>query len=139
MSHSKNKKDVATQMLIILSTSDYLLNAVLFSIVNGLKGFIDANLIAQNRCARSDTFAENSDTIETIMCNLMRLTECAEYIVKIRTLDNYRPICAQLMPSLNMLLNSIFIDLTTNYPLIAIQMSKIIQLLTLNDKFKYAE
>jgi hypothetical protein len=137
---------VATQILIVLSTSDYLLNLVIFSIVNGLKAFVDTNLISsisQNECSSSSSSSSSNNEMrmensneppveEALMSNLMSLIECVEYIVKIRRLDNHRPISEQVMPNLLMLLNTIFVDLTAQYPLIAIQMSKIIQILSLS-------
>lgn len=70
--------------------------------------------------------------IETISNNCVQLCQCIHSIVTIRLLDNYTPLSDQVKIDLNKLLNSIFINLTNSYPFIAIELSKLIQLLAMN-------
>jgi hypothetical protein len=118
------------QILIVLSTSDYLLNSVLVSIIENLQIVID---FLCEKASRPDPANEKAE-LENIANNCIELCNCVDSIVKIRLLDNYTPINTQIRAHLTKFLNSVFINLTDTYPLIAIQLSKLIQLLSLSDK-----
>ena len=69
---------------------------------------------------------------DTLYSNCRLLTNCVESIVKIRNLENFTPITSKLKSTINTALNEILIKLTDLYPLLAIEMTKIIQILALN-------
>jgi hypothetical protein len=124
-------------MLVIFSTSDYLINKVLAFIVKAFQsvvGFLsDVKASASQSSLRQDSCQtqEITEQIEQVTFNCSHLCNTCESIVKIRLLDNFTPINPQIKRMLNMTLNEIFINLTDSYPLIAIQFSKIVQLVAL--------
>lgn len=122
----------ATQMIIIISTSDYLLNPVLFSIIKGLQFMIEYI------CSRKGTnllseYCQNTEA-ENIAFNCWHLIDCIEFIINIRSLDNFSVINNHVKERVFNILNTIFINLTEIYPLLAIKMSKLIQLLDFGEK-----
>ncbi len=120
----------ATQMIIIVSTSDYLLNPVLYSIIRGLHMIIDY-ICNGNR--RQTSVDENADA-ENIAFNCWHLTNCIEFILNIRNLDNFSVINNHVKEKLYQTLNTIFINLTDVYPLLAIKLSKLMQFLNFTEK-----
>lgn len=120
-------------MLIILSTSDYLLNQVLYSIVKSLRITIDylCERFRMHNSSDNDS-AVSSEDLENITENSTTLSNCVEFIIKMRSLDNFHLINSKVKLNLLNILNSTFINLTDCYPLLAIQMSKLIQLLSLS-------
>lgn len=119
-------------MLIVLSTSDYLLNPVLDKTIKSLQVSIDYI------CEKSLTVATAGtlpmEAISNIAQNCSHLSNSVEFIVKLRHLDNFREINSQVKRNLVHNLNTVFIRLTDVYPLLAIQMSKLMQLLNVNEK-----
>lgn len=75
---------------------------------------------------------EKEREIENASNNCVFLTDCISSIVRLRLLDYYTPLCDQIKNYLNKILNTIFINLTDTFPFIAIQLSKLIQLLSIN-------
>lgn len=122
------KLTCCSQILIILSTSDYLLNSVLNSSINGLQIALDY-LCDLNRSNKNKKEGE----IENLSGNCIHLCDCLVSIANIRQLDNYTPISSQIKGNINKILNTIFISLTDSFPLIAIQLSKLIQLLAIQN------
>lgn len=69
--------------------------------------------------------------VQALIYNCRLLTQSIESIIKIRNLENFTTITNKLKANINSILNTIFIKLTSVYPLLAIEISKLIQLLTL--------
>ena len=112
-------------MLIAISTSDYLLNPVLGSII------VNLQIVTDYLC---EPVGQKSPLeIESITSDCVQLCTCAQSILKIRLLDNYNPLTVQIQEQLSKFLNHVFINLTDCYPLIAIEFSKLIQLLAFNN------
>jgi hypothetical protein len=76
---------------------------------------------------------QTDSEIEQIFHNSRCLIDCIESIIKLRLLDNITSLSSQLKQSLSQLLNSIFINLADIFPLMAIHLSKLIQLLSLKE------
>lgn len=130
------KLNFFNQILIVLSTSDCLLNPILFAIINTLKIVIEY-LSDLYRFLQLNESLENGDKqskkteLDNLCENCVVLTECVYSIVRLRQLDYYTPISTHIKKNLNQILNNLFINLTDTFPLIAIQLSKLIQLLSL--------
>ena len=116
------KQVCACQILITFSTSDYLLNPVLHSIIKSLR--ITISFLCEQINA-------SEEQIESTASNCIQLANCTEMIIRIRHLDNFNTINSKVKLNLLNCLNTIFINLTEVYPLLAIEMSKLIQLLNL--------
>lgn len=122
--------------MIIFSTSDCLLNQVVFAITNTLKIVIeyisDLNRFLQiNENKEGDEKNSKKKELDNLCNNCTILTECLSSIVSLRQIEYYTPINEQIKENLNQILNNLFINLTETFPLIAIQLSKLIQLLAL--------
>lgn len=122
--------------MIVLSTSDCLLNQVLFAITNTLKIVIeyitDLNKFLHiNENEGSEDKNSKKKELDNLCNNCTILAECVSSIVRIRQLDYYTSINGHIKENLNQILNNLFINLTDTFPLIAIQLSKLIQLLAL--------
>ncbi|CAF0755373.1 unnamed protein product [Brachionus calyciflorus] len=125
------------QILFIFSTSDYLLNQIVFSIINSLKISIEYLLdmkrfLQINSQLDDSSRLEKQNEIHNVSNNCILLTECLAAIAQMRLLEYYTPISDQTKIYLNNTLNSIFINLTDTFPIIAIKLSKLIQLISLN-------
>lgn len=145
---NSEKVACACQMLIIFSTSDYLLNIVLSLTIKSLqisidyvceklrtsRGGINYQQIQNGQAQIDPRQAEIGEELECTAQNCSRLANCIEFIVQIRNLDNFKGINREVKVNVLQILNSIFIHLTEIYPMLAIQMSKIMQLLKLNEK-----
>jgi hypothetical protein len=112
-------------MLICLSSCDYLLDHLLSSILFGL----------QNSCSYlCDNLSIEISALNTLLENTMALLECLDSIINIRNLGNFTKIDSNVKIDLHKLLNTIFIQLTEIYPVLAIKMAKTIQILNLKTK-----
>ena len=72
-------------------------------------------------------------SVESMATDCVHLCNTLQMIIQIRLLDNYAPLNDQLEQQLSRLLNTIFIKLTDSFPLIAIELSKIIQILAMKN------
>lgn len=122
------------QILISLSTSDYLVNSVILAIVKNLQIAIDYLHEKSKIKPPNPIMDEKQQKIETenTAHNCIHLCSCIESIVHCRLLSNYTPLSDTIKTYLNKFLNTVFINLTQSHPIIAIQASKVIQLLCLN-------
>jgi hypothetical protein len=129
-------------LLVTFSTSDYLLNSVLASIVKSFQHIV--SYLCEVKCSKTPASQQqqlssshessqeaSAKKIENLAYNCSHLCNTIDSIVKIRSLDNFTPIGPQIKKMLNRTLNEIFINLTDAYPLIAIQFSKIVQLVSM--------
>ncbi len=124
-----------SQVLIVFSTSDYLVNYVLYFAIEELQLIADTiiKLIDElnNQCVNEIERSTKTRYIQASSNNCRLLSNCLESIIKIRNLENFTSISNKLKTNMNSILNTIFIKLTDVYPLLAIEISKLIQLLTL--------
>jgi hypothetical protein len=124
-----------SQVLIVFSTSDYLVNYVLYFTMDAMQLILDA-IIRLKEELGNERVTENEHSTkmlqaQTLIYNCRLLTTCIESIIKIRNLENYTTITTKLKLNMNSILNTIFIKLSNVHPLLAIEISKLIQLLTL--------
>ena len=117
-------------MLISLSACDYLLEHLFKSILFGLQN--SATYLCDNYVAANT----NDDDENILLQNMISLLECLDSIINIRNLDNFTKISSNIKLDLNKFLNTIFIQLTDIYPILAIKMAKSIQMLNLQQKKK---
>ena len=97
--------------------------------LNGLQSLVDfLTKTSPQECSQDNG---RDGMIENLAKNCICLCDCVEIIVKIRYLDNFNAIGKQVMKNTMQILNSVFIKLTDTCPLLAIQISKLIQLLSL--------
>ena len=115
-------------MLICLSSCDYLLDHLLMSIIFGLQ---NSSIYLCENYAIERTIPENENFL---LQNTISLLECFDSIINIRSLGNYTKIDSNVKNDLNKLLNTIFIQLTDIYPILAIKMAKSMQMLNLKTK-----
>jgi len=124
-----------SQVLIVFSTSDYLVNYVLYFAIEELQLIADTiiKLIDElnNQCVNEIERSTKTRYIQASSNNCRLLSNCLESIIKIRNLENFTSISNKLKTNMNSILNTIFIKLTDVYPFLAIEISKLIQLLTL--------
>jgi F0F1-type ATP synthase delta subunit len=124
-----------SQVLIVFSTSDYLVNYVLYFAIEELQLIVDTiiKMIDElnNECVNEIERSTKTRYIQALFYNCRLLSNCLESIIKIRNLENFTSISNKLKTNMNSILNTIFIKLTGVYPLLAIEISKLIQLLTL--------
>jgi len=100
---------------------------VINSIINTLQAVVDY------LCEKSAAGKEKDPMeIESVASDCIQLSNCTQTIIRIRLLDNYENLGLQFKDQLAKFLNSIFINLADSYPLIAIEFSRLIQLLSLN-------
>ena len=123
---NKQRIECATQMLICLSSCDYLLDHLLRSVIFGL----------QNCCSY---LCDNHSRIEInnlniLLENTISLLECLDSIANIRNLGNFTKIDSNVKIEMHKFLNTIFIQLTDIYPILAIKMARTIQILNLKTK-----
>ena len=112
-------------MLSTLSSSDYLLNSVLLTIMKYIE------LALQDIISSK----ESNENLDILSYNCNQLANCIEDIILIRKLDNFNSINPQLKDKLCQSLNKIFIELTEQQdPLLAFQITKIIQILSIQEK-----
>ena len=79
-----------------------------------------------------DETLKKVDQINILTTNCCCICNCLEKIVTIRNLDNFNPISPQLKSVLLQILNQVYMDLVhLEDPLLAYQITKIIQLLSL--------
>lgn len=124
-----------SQVLIVFSTSDYLVNYVLYFTMDAMQLILDAIIRLKEELGNERvTEIEHSTKMlqaQALIYNCRLLTTCMESVIKIRNLENYTAITNKLKTNMNSILNTIFIKLTNVHPLLAIEISKLIQLLTL--------
>jgi len=122
------------QMIMIISTSDHLLNTVLNSTIKSLQ--ISVDYICE-MYKRENQQGQNREMLEELEClaqNCSQLANCIEFIVRLRNLENFSSINSQVKTNLIHILNTVFINLSDIYPLLAIQMSKVMQLMNLENE-----
>ena len=117
-----DKKRLASKMIIIFGTNDFLINHVLASLVSGLQIVLD---YVVERAGSTDQDLD----LDQLIGNSEILIESIELIVRIRALSNYKDLHQSTKRSLIQLINTIFIKISDKYPLFAIKLSKVIQLL----------
>lgn len=108
----------------------------MFAIINNLKILIEYisdldRFLQLNEQIENEEKMLKKKELSYLCNNCVMLTECISSIVRLRQLDYYTPINNQIKKNLNEILNNLFINLTDTFPLIAIQLSKLIQLLSL--------
>lgn len=124
-------------MLITISSSDYLLNSVLTEMISHLNmGLTEVIRIYYDHSQSSGESLEesfkNAEQINILTINCCSICDCLEKIVMIRKLENYNEITPQLKSVLLETLNQVYMDLVKlEDPLLAFQVTKIIQLLAL--------
>lgn len=107
------------EILSIMATSDFLINSVLASIMTAIQILVN--------CLLGDI---QDKKLDDLVQSCSQLCRCVDSIVKIRQLDNFATLSEHTRQSIQQTLNTIFINLTENYPILAIQMSNLIQLLS---------
>lgn len=129
------KIECACQMLICLSTCDYLLDHLFKTFIFGFQN------MTEYLCENNNQFntkigkkSTNKNHLDCLIENSIILLDSFDFILNIRCLDNYTKISTCTRDELLKFLNSIFIQLTEYYPLLAIKMAKTIQLLNLKIK-----
>jgi hypothetical protein len=122
------------QMIMIISTSDHLLNTVLNSTIKSLQISVDYICEMYKRENQPDQNREMLEELECLAQNCSQLANCIEFIVRLRNLDNFSSINSQVKTNLIHILNTVFINLSDIYPLLAIQMSKVMQLMNLENE-----
>ncbi len=122
------------QMIMIISTSDHLLNTVLNSTIKSLQISVDYICEMYKRENQPDQNREMLEELECLAHNCSQLANCIEFIVRLRNLDNFSSINSQVKTNLIHILNTVFINLSDIYPLLAIQMSKVMQLMNLENE-----
>ena len=124
------KQKCGCNMLVAMSSSDYLLNNILFAMIKkieiGLQDIIDIH--HHNESASSSP----SNNIVILSNNCFNLCICIEEIIQKRKLDNFNEINPNIKSKLCHIFNKVFVDLTElNDPSLAFQVTKIIQILSL--------
>ncbi len=121
-------------MIIIISTSDYLLNMVVNSTIKSLQISVDYICEMHQRAIQTDKNTEMNNDLEFLAQNCSQLANCIEFIVRLRNIDNFSKINGQVKMNLIHILNTVFINLSEIYPLLAIQISKIMQLMNIDNE-----
>jgi hypothetical protein len=136
--------ECCSQILVVFSTSDFLVNTVLASVIKSFQMVV--SYLCEVKCGNVSSGCGNSQptvemlrndvaasrkNIEPLACNCAILCNTIESIVRIRLLDNFSSISPHIKKLLNRTLNEIFINLTDSLPLVAIQFSKIVQLVSI--------
>jgi hypothetical protein len=124
--------------MILFSTSDVLLNRVLNAALRGLEQAV--SFILEKRAYLrlnenlSSSLALNTEyEIGKTSENCFLLANSIQFIVRQRILKNFNPIGPQVKLSLLNMLNKIYIEITEFDPALAIQLAKIMHVLSLNE------
>ena len=140
---SSGQLHVYAQILVVLSTSDYLVNSVLLAMLDGLSESVHV-LLEAAKATKALMFVQPQAQAQPMMLpthisdvflqRYKHLIAAVETIVRMRSLSNFAPLSVQLKKQLHSLINDIFLNLTDFYPNVAIQLAKVIQLLALDFK-----
>jgi hypothetical protein len=124
------KQKCGCNLVIALSSSDYLLNNILLAIIKKIEiGLLDIINIHRRNDAQSSSPSEN---IAILTNNCFNLCDCIEEIIQKRKLDNFSDINPHIKSKLCHIFNKVFVDLTElNDPSLAFQVTKIIQILSI--------
>ncbi len=136
----------ACELLVCLSTCDYLIENLLNSILYALQTLIKYLCESMNYCQSAantniTTTTKNTKEHETQMMNDLKpkneyliencvdLLDCVDKILQIRLLKYYTKLNSDLVLNLNKLIDFMFIHLTDVYPLLAVKLTKLLQIL----------
>ena len=123
-------------MLIILSTSDYLVNTVLNSTLSCLQISIDficekyQEIIQLSKDgSNAANVSTQNDELENCALNCKYLINCMEFIIKLRYLDNFNVINSSVVANLIKVINANLINLSGTCPILSIELTRLTQLL----------
>jgi len=107
---------------------------VVNSTIKSLQISVDYICEMHQRAIQTDKNTEMNNDLEFLAQNCSQLANCIEFIVRLRNIDNFSKINGQVKMNLIHILNTVFINLSEIYPLLAIQISKIMQLMNIDNE-----